>query len=102
MRAIVVRFDIRDDEAAKEFDALTVEVLAQIAKKEPGTVVYATHTIEGEPLARVFYEVYADDEAFEAHQNAQHVMDFHARKNPLLAGRRAEFLHPGPATGILE
>ncbi len=61
MYALVVRFDIRDEE----------------------------------------YEVYRDRHAFQAHEDAQHVKDFHAAKNPLLAGEhRVEFLAPGPAKGL--
>ncbi len=101
MFALVVRFDIRDEESAKRFDELTAEVVDKVRSNEPGTLVYATATVEGEPLARVFYEVYADREnAFRAHETAPYVVDFHARKNPLLVGQRVEFLSPGPAKGL--
>jgi quinol monooxygenase YgiN len=101
MFALLVRFDIRDEESAKKFDELTAEAVEQIRAHEPGTLVYATATVEGEPLARVFYEVYADREnAFQAHEVAPYVVDFHARKDPLLAGHRVEFLAPGPAKGL--
>jgi quinol monooxygenase YgiN len=74
--------------------------VARIAAEEPGTLVYATHAVVDEPLARVFYEVYRDRAAFDAHEQAPHVIDFHARKEALLAGSpRVEFLRPGPATG---
>jgi quinol monooxygenase YgiN len=94
--ALVVRFDVRDEQSAVRFDELTAEVVARIAVEEPGTLVYATHAVKGEPLARVFYEVYADEDAFQAHERAGHVVDFHARKAPLLArDPRVEFLTPG-------
>ena len=99
--ALVVRFDVRDQGAAERFDELTAEVVARIPTEEPGTLVYATHAVVDEPLARVFYEVYRDRAAFDAHEQAAHVIDFHARKAPLLAGSpRVEFLRPGPATGL--
>ena len=94
MFALVVRFDCRDRAAAQRFDELTAEVVRDIAEKEPGTLTYATHAVEGEPLARVFYEVYRDREAFQAHENAEHVRQFHTRKDPLLVGTRVEFLQP--------
>jgi quinol monooxygenase YgiN len=101
MFALVVRFDIRDQDAAVQFDALTAEAVRQITEKEPGTLVYATHTIEREPLSRVFYEVYADRAAFQAHEDAEHVKAFHAAKNPLLVGEhRVEFLALGAAKGL--
>jgi quinol monooxygenase YgiN len=100
MFALVVRFDVRDEAAAVEFDALTAAVVEQIAANEPGTLLYATHTVASEPLSRLFYEVYADDEAFQAHQNAGHVKAFHAKKDPLLVGRRVEHLAPVHAKGL--
>jgi quinol monooxygenase YgiN len=97
MFALVVRFDCRDEAAAARFDELTAEVVRQITDLEPGTLVYATSAVEGEPLARVFYEVYRDREAFRAHEEAAHVRQFHALKDPLLTGTRVEFLTPGAA-----
>ena len=98
---LVVRFDLPDEESAKRFDALTAEAVAQITAKEPGTLLYVTHVIAGEPLSRLFYEVYADEAAFQAHEQARHVLDFHAQKNPLLAGEpQVQFLTPGPAKGL--
>jgi quinol monooxygenase YgiN len=101
MIGLFVRFDVRDEQSATRFDELTAEVVARIAAEEPGTLVYATHAVEGEPLSRVFYEVYRDRAAFDAHEQAPHVVDFHARKDALLAGTpRVEFFAPGPATGL--
>src|SRR3712207_6155855 len=97
MFALVVRFDCLDPAAAARFDELTAEVVREITEKEPGTLVYATHAVEDDPLARVFYEVYRDRDAFQAHEDAEHVRAFHARKDPLLAGTRVEFLRPGPS-----
>ena len=93
---LIVRFDCRDEASAHRFDELTAEVVREITEKEPGTLVYATHRVADEPLARVFHEVYRDRAAFQAHETAEHVRRFHARKDPLLAGTRVEFLEPGP------
>jgi quinol monooxygenase YgiN len=101
MFALVVRFDCRDQAAVASFDELTAEVVQRITEKEPGTLIYATHSVEGAPLARIFYEVYRDRDAFQAHEAADHVQLFHARKDPLLVGRRVEFLSPGSATGLV-
>jgi quinol monooxygenase YgiN len=101
MFALVVRFDCRDQAAVTRFDELTAAVVQQITEKEPGTLVYATHSVEGAPLARIFYEVYRDRDAFAAHEAADHVQQFHDQKDPLLVGRRVEFLSPGSATGLV-
>ena len=101
MIGIVVRFDVRDEAAGEVFDELTAEVLVAIEAEEPGTQVYATQRLRDDPLARVFFEVYADEEAFAAHEAAPHVRSFHARKDPLLSGPpRVEFFLPGPAKGL--
>ncbi len=99
MFGLVVRFDCRDEAATRLFDELTATVVQQVIAGEPGTLIYATHAVEGEPLARVFYELYRDRGAFEEHERAQHVREFHARKEPLLTDTRVEFLTPGPAKG---
>jgi quinol monooxygenase YgiN len=101
MVGLIVRFDLSGEESAAQFDRLTAEAVAQIAAKEPGTLVYLTHRVTGEPLARLFYEVYADEAAFQRHEQAQHIIEFHARKNPLLASEpRVQFLTPGPGKGL--
>ncbi len=101
MIGLFVRFDIRDEPAARRFDELTAAAVSEISAKEPGTLVYATHEVRGEPLARVFYEVYADEAAFQAHEEAPHVVEFHREKDPLLEREpRVEFFHLGPAKGL--
>lgn len=98
--ALTVRFDCRDETAAAEFDGLTAIAVQQITDHEPGTLVYATAAVAGEPLARVFYEVYQDRAAFDAHEAADHVRRFHAAKDPLLTATRVEFLTPGATKGV--
>lgn len=92
MFALVVRFDVRAD-AVHAFDRLVAETTARIRAEEPGTVLYLCHRVQGQPDARVFYELYRDHEAFQAHELAPHVKDFHARRKPMMAGpERVEFL----------
>lgn len=100
MFALVVRFDCRDAASAQRFDELTTAVVDEITAREPDTLLYAAHTVEGEPLARVFYEVYRDRQAFQTHETAEHVRRFHTAKDPLLVNTRVEFLGPGAAKGI--
>jgi quinol monooxygenase YgiN len=100
MFAIVVRFDLRDEQAAAQFDAITAKLVGQVAANEPGTLLYLTHTVQDAPLARVFYELYRDQAAFEAHNASDHVKAFLEARSPLLADRRPERLTPGPAAGV--
>jgi len=51
------------------------------------------HTVEGEPGARVFYELYRDREAFQAHERQPHVVTFLGQRDQYMAQPpRVEFL----------
>ncbi|WP_306357971.1 MULTISPECIES: putative quinol monooxygenase [unclassified Nocardia] len=100
MFALVVRFDLRDAKAANDFDQLVADTVGAISENEPGTLVYSTHEVEGEPLARIFYEVYADRAAFEEHERQPHVRHFLAAREDYTRAVRVEFLTPGAATGL--
>ncbi|MQA03242.1 MAG: antibiotic biosynthesis monooxygenase [Streptosporangiales bacterium] len=97
MFGLVVRFDLKDADAAAAYDALVAKTAPGIRDDEPGTLVYTTHTIDGEPLARVHYELYADRAAFEAHERAPHTVEYLRERQPYIAATRVEFLTPGPS-----
>ncbi|WP_431047489.1 putative quinol monooxygenase [Streptomyces sp. P1-3] len=73
---LVVRFVLHDAAAAAAFDALVDRTLKGIKESEPGTLVYVSHRVPEEPNVRVFYELYADREAFEEHERQPHVREF--------------------------
>ena len=100
MFAIVVRFDLLDPAAAARFDALTADLLPRIAADEPGTLVYTVHTVNDAPLSRVFYECYADEDAWRAHEAYPHTRYFLDTKDALLSGAQAVFLTPTGGTGV--
>jgi quinol monooxygenase YgiN len=58
------------------FDALTARALEGIRSLEPGTLAYVVHTSAEHPRRRVFYELYADRAAFEAHETFPHMRTF--------------------------
>ncbi|MFE9215986.1 putative quinol monooxygenase [Streptomyces lavendulae] len=89
---LVVRFSLRDQECAAAFDELCAVTLEGIRADEPGTLAYVVHVPEGEPLVRVFYELYADRVAFEAHEVQPHTRRFLARREQYLAGVEVTFL----------
>ena len=99
MYALVVRFDLLDEEAAAGFDALVARTAPHIVTDEPGTLVYAVHAVTDDPLARVFYEVYRDGAAFEAHEAGDHTRRFLEARGQYLRDSRLELLQP--ATGKL-
>ena len=98
---LVVRFTARDIEAAEAFDAL-VERAGEGIRREPGTLIYVSHTVPGEPTVRVFYELYADRAAFEAHEQQPHVRHFLAEREQYLTSTEVTFLHPMAGKGIPE
>ncbi|WP_433566931.1 putative quinol monooxygenase [Nocardia sp. CA-151230] len=100
MFALVVRFDLRDTEAASAFDQLVADTVKAIIEHEPGTLLYATHTVDGEPLARIFYDVYRDREAFEEHERQPHTRRFLTERDNFVRGARVEFLSPAAAKGL--
>lgn len=71
-----------------------------IIDHEPGTLVYSTHTVESEPLARVFYEVYRDRDAFEEHERQPHTRRFLDQRSNYVADFRVEFLTLAAAKGL--
>jgi quinol monooxygenase YgiN len=92
MFALVVRFDLRPG-AAADFDDLVGETVALIRAREPGTLIYACHQVEGSPDSRIFYELYATRSAFEEHEAGEHVKRFlHERTQHLAGPPPVEFL----------
>ncbi|WP_330329997.1 antibiotic biosynthesis monooxygenase [Streptomyces sp. NBC_00536] len=89
---LVVRFSLRDEEAATAFDELCATTLEGIKSAEPGTLAYVVHVPEGEPLVRVFYELYADRAAFGVHEAQPHTKYFLAEREQYLAGVEVTFL----------
>jgi quinol monooxygenase YgiN len=98
--ALIARFDLPDAAAAQAFDELTARAVPLIRANEPGTLVYEPHAVEGEPLARVFYEVYRDREAHAEHERQPHTMQFLAGVRALVTTTRVELLTPQLPTGL--
>lgn len=84
---LIVRFELLDGHE-EAFDALTAETVATIRAAEPGTLSYIVHTEPLSPGTRVFYELYQDEAAFNAHEEGAHVRRFlsergqHLRRDP--------------------
>jgi quinol monooxygenase YgiN len=90
---LVVRFDLGETHAV-DFDALVAETVERIRSEEPGTLVYTCHEVRDDPQARIFYKRYKDEEAFNAHEEQDHVKHFLSeRTRYLTSAPRVEFLH---------
>jgi quinol monooxygenase YgiN len=89
--ALVVRFTVRPGSEA-DFDDLIARTTAAIRDREPGTLVYACHRVEGQPRQRIFYELYRDRAAFDMHEQQEHVRHFLAARAALLESTVVDFL----------
>ncbi|WP_042404688.1 putative quinol monooxygenase [Streptacidiphilus carbonis] len=90
--ALAVRFSLQNAAAGDLFDALVARTIEGI-RSEAGTLVYAVHTPVNEPLVRVFYELYADRDAFEAHEAQPHTRHFLTAREEFLAGVEVTFMN---------
>ena len=60
--------------------ALLTEQAGVVMKAEPGCLVYRPHRSTTDPELFVFYEVYEDEAAFEAHRRAPHLAAYRQRR----------------------
>ena len=54
--------------------------------------MYAVHAVDGQPLQRVHYELYADRAAFEANEAAPHTRRYLAERKQYLAATEVDWL----------
>jgi quinol monooxygenase YgiN len=92
MFGLFVRFTCKDQASAEAYDRLVAETVEQIKAHEPGTLVYATHTVEDQPLQRIFYELYRDEEAFHAHEATPHTRRYLEQRDQYLASTEVDWL----------
>jgi quinol monooxygenase YgiN len=101
MFGLFVRFTCKDETSAEVYDRLVAETIEAIKTNEPGTLVYATHRVEGQPLQRIFYELYQDRAAFEAHEASPHTRRYLDEREQYLASTEVDWLtlQTGKGTG---
>jgi quinol monooxygenase YgiN len=61
-------------------EALLVEQAGVVRAAEPGCLVYRVHRSTTDPELFLFYEMYVDEAAFEAHRGAAHLAAFRQRR----------------------
>jgi quinol monooxygenase YgiN len=72
---------------ADELAAVIAELVAAVAKDEPGTLVYAAARDGDDPAVFWFYELYGSPETAAAHAGGSALADAGTRMRGLLAGR---------------
>jgi len=70
-----------------EFEAAGKEMIATVKTAEPGTLAYVLHKNAKDPTEFIYYEVYQDQAAFEAHGKTDHMRAFGGKIGAILAGR---------------
>ena len=75
MTTVVASFNIKEDKQAEAEEALK-EMAAAVESNEPGALAYAIHRDEKDPTRIVFFEMYADRDAFKTHTGTPHFMAF--------------------------
>jgi quinol monooxygenase YgiN len=92
MFGLCVRFTCKDEASAEAYDRLVADTIEAIKANEPGTLVYASHLVEGQPLQRIFYELYRDKAAFDAHEAAAHTCRYLDARDQFLASTEVDWL----------
>jgi quinol monooxygenase YgiN len=92
MFGLCVRFTCKDGAAAEAYDRLVAKTIEAIKANEPGTLVYASHLVEGQPLQRIFYELYRDKAAFDAHEASLHTRRYLDERDQYLASTEVDWL----------
>ncbi|MFL6053850.1 MAG: antibiotic biosynthesis monooxygenase [Actinoallomurus sp.] len=68
------------------FDRLAAEVTRAVIERDPGTLVYACHSVDNAPLQRIFYQLFHDATAVENHTRQPHVQRFATEARAHVAG----------------
>lgn len=61
------------------FDECVEEVVDEVSRREPDTLLYACHTVPSSPQQRIVYAIYRDRLAYEEHEQQPHMIDFMRR-----------------------
>lgn len=96
---LVVRFTVREG-LEDTFDRLVSETIQRVRREEPDTLVYACHQVQGAPQQRIFYELYRDRDAFDAHEGQDYIRAFLEEREPLLRSTEVDVLTLDQAKGL--
>lgn len=89
--ALIARFTVRPG-SEDAFAQVVAETASGIREREPDTLTYACHKVEGQPRQWIFYELYRNRAAFDRHESTEHVRRFLAERTALLEASEVELL----------
>jgi quinol monooxygenase YgiN len=70
-----------------EFEAAAKQMIATVKESEPNTLAYVLHKNTKDATEFIYYEVYQDQAALDAHGKTDHMKAFGGKIGALLAGR---------------
>ena len=71
----------------EEFEAIFLELAAQVAANEPGCMFYTLNRSKSDPQIYKVLESYTDEDALKAHGQTEYFKAANVKLGPLLAGR---------------
>ena len=84
---VIAEFDV-EPETFREFSALARRFADECIESEPGCRQFEVVHFEAAPCSVLFYEVYEDAAAFDAHCRAPHLARFKRAFAPLIVRER--------------
>lgn len=84
LRGVITIYTLGEGQEAG-FDRIADEVVEEVARREPDTLLFACHTVPRAPLQRIVYAIYRDDLAKEEHEQQPHVIEFVRRSSAHVA-----------------
>lgn len=73
------------DGRADLFDECADDVVREVGRYEPDTLLFASHTVPSAPSQRIVYAIYRDQLAYGEHEQQPHVLEFGRRVAPAVA-----------------
>ncbi|WP_106581989.1 putative quinol monooxygenase [Murinocardiopsis flavida] len=67
------------------FDECADDIVREVGRYEPDTLLFACHTVPSAPSQRIVYAIYRDELAYNEHQQQPHVLEFGRRSAPAVA-----------------
>jgi len=83
---VIAKLKVQSGKEA-EFEAAAKQMIATVKESEPGTLSYVLHKNTKDATEFIYYEVYQDQAALDAHGKTDHMKAFGGKIGALLAGR---------------
>ena len=97
MFVLIAQFKIKEGHRDAVVDALVEDARSSV-RDEPGCYQFDVSQDESEPNTIYAYEIYADEDAFEAHTRTPHLAKWREASQDTVEGRviyRGATIHPG-------